>query len=326
MQELQRQLLLAQGGNQIDLLQRCCQTEEGRQWCRQRFHLYQVLEWMWQEEKGGMELLGHWDIPSELQPLLAALVPEGYSASRLGSILFPLPGRYRLDESGVSGVRKWELPPELYPVLRRRVREIRPLPPGYRLRETQQAVELLPDDSGPRIRLSQMVLEESGAEVVAYGAKDTGEMGGGAAGALLLLAGEALEKAAREHLGENTREVGETFFTPSFGLARRGIQWVCHIVSIIKYTDRGAYCPHPERLESGVARALQLAEERQIVRMAFSALGTGEGRVQPEHCARMMIGAARSHFRVQPESLLRVNFCLPGDRDFAAFEKVLAQG
>lgn len=325
LREIQRQLLMAPPGQRLDGLERCAATAEGRAWCRQRFALHEVLEWMWQEQRGSFELLEVWEPPPDQRDLIQALAPDTYSAQALAQLLFPLPGRYRLQSSGVEGPRSRSLPPELFGVLRRRVREIRPLPRGYRLKERGEALELLPGDEGPRIQLSQLPLQEVDADVLGYGAKDTGEMGGGAAGALLVAAGPELEVAAREQLAQGSRSIGEAHLTPSFGgLRKRGVQWVCHIISIQKHTDQGAWCPHPERLEKGVVRALELAEAREASTLALSALGTNEGRVKADHAATMMVRAARQYFRDHPESSLRVIFSLPNPRDFEAFEKALS--
>lgn len=325
MQELQRRLLMGEEGQRIAMLRQCCKSSDGQAWCRDRFDIYEVLEWMWKEGQGDFALLLHWRPDPALEGLYRALVPEGYQAARLARVLFPTPGRYKLDDNGITGVRNLPLPAELIPLLRRRVRDFKP-PPGYRLRETNKSLELLPsEEAAPRILLSQGLLEESGAQVVAYGAKDTGEMGGGAAGALLVAAGELLEQASRVELARCKREIGEAYLTPAFGeLLQRGTRWVCHIISIIKHTDQGAWCPHPDKLEGGVLRALTLADHRGASTIAFSALGTGEGRVAPDLCARLMIGAARRYVRERNESTLRITFCLANERDYQAFKKVLS--
>lgn len=324
MKDLQRRLLMGEQGQRIEMLRSCCQSGEGQSWCRQRFSVFEVLEWMWAENTGNYELLAHWQPAEELVVWLQSLVPEGYQPQRLAKMLFPVSGAYRLDDQGITGARSFSFPSELMPLLRRKAREM-PAPSGFRWRESKSKLELVAQEQGPRISLSSMPLEESRAEMVAYGAKDNGEMGGGASGALLVAAGPALEEASRKELARCSREVGEVYLTPAFGsLLESGVGWVCHIISILKYTDQGAWCPHPELLEVGVARALAMADEKAVHTIAFSALGTGEGRVTPDHSARMMVSAARKHLRENPESPLRVVFCLPTERDYEAFERALA--
>lgn len=324
---LQRQLLMADDGQRIDTLRKSLQTPEGREWCQKRFSVFDVLDWMWREAKGDLSLLQSFGFAEELRPLFELLVPDNYSSAALSQYLFPKPGSYRLDEKGLSGDRVLPLPSALIPLLQRRVREIKPLPSGCRLRQNGSALELIPDlTDTPRLTLSHRVLEESAAEMVAYGAKDVGEFGGGAAVALLVACGAELESACREALAKTSREVGEACITPAFGqLLSKGTRWVCHIISIKKLTSQGSYCPHPERLEAGVLRALELADQHKVHSMAFSALGTGEGRVAPEHCARLMIGGARKYFREHPGSPIRVMFCLPNPRDYECFENELAR-
>ena len=178
-------------------------------------------------------------------------------------------------------------------------------------------------DSGP-ISIRQIRLEESGAELVAYGAKDTGSMAGGAAAALLEAAGPELENDLRARLAEANREIGVTVVTPAYRLEERFIAGVVHIISVRKHAEQGTFCPEPQRLADGVMRALELASQRKASTIAFSALGTGEGRVTSEQSARLMISATRTWHRNHPDSGLRVEFCLPSEKDYAAFMNVLA--
>lgn len=304
----------------MQLLRSCCQDQDGRDWCRQRFSPFEVLDWMWKEGQGDSALLAIWPLPPTAATLMLALAPDDYKPARLAQMLFPRPGRYRLDENGVRGPTPRELPKALFSLLRRRVRELKP-PTGYRFRECDDWLDLLPQEVGPRISLSQQVLQESGAEMVAYDAKDSGHI----EGSLGLCAGPQLESAWREKLAGSSRELGQAYLTPAFGqLARSGTLWVGHIITIIRHTPEGSWCPRPELLARGVETVLRLAEHRQISRVAFCALGTGEGRVPPERCAKILIEAARKHQREFPESDMRITFCLPADRDYQAFNQVLA--
>jgi len=93
-------------------------------------------------------------------------------------------------------------------------------------------------------------------DAIGYGAKDTGEMGGGAAASVLMAAGPEIIPVVRSKLSTSSRKVGDIVVTESFKLQSLGIRWVVHIISIIKHTPQGAYCPQPERLCDGVANAL----------------------------------------------------------------------
>ena len=320
MVELQRRLLSADESQRVSLLRLCCADQDGRDWCRQRFTVFEVLAWMWLEGQGDSDLLALWPLPPSHATLILTLAPDGYKPGKLAQMLFPRAGSYRLDEKGITGPVERELPRELLPLLRCRIRELKP-PPGYRFRESDRCLELIPEEIGPRLSLSQEVLQESGAEMVVYDAKDNGEI----EGSLGLAAGPQLESAWRLQLAESTRELGQAHLTPAFGqLERRGPRWVGHIITIIQDTPQGPCCPRPEGLAEGVESILSQAEQHRVSRVAFTALGTGLGRVPPERCARILIEAVRKHQREHPESQMRVTFCLPVDRDYQAFQQVLA--
>lgn len=141
-------------------------------------------------------------------------------------------------------------------------------------------------------------------------------MGGGAAAAILAGAGERLLPALRAELATSSRQIGDAVVTEAFGLAPRGVKWIVHVISIIKNTPQGAWCPEPEKLGNGVAKALQLASARGARSIAFSMLATGEGRVRPEDAARIMIDAVRRFHR--EGGTIRVLFALPTARDYEA--------
>lgn len=320
MVEYQRRLLLAEEGQRVALLRLCCSDQDGRDWCRQRFTVFEVLHWMWVEGQGDSDLLALWPLPPSHATLILALAPDGYRPGKLAQMLFPRAGSYRLDEKGIHGPVARDIPNELHELLRRRILEIKP-PPGYRFRETERTLELIPEEIGPRLSLSQEVVQESGAEMIVYDAKDSGEI----EGSLGLAAGPELESAWRRQLAESSRELGQAHLTPAYGeLYTRGTRWVGHIITIIQDTPEGPWCPRPEQLAEGVQSILRQAEQHNVSRVAFTALGTGQGRVPPERCARLLVEAVRKHQSEHPESEMRVTFCLPVDRDFQAFQRVLA--
>ncbi|HLY74052.1 MAG TPA: macro domain-containing protein [Planctomycetota bacterium] len=172
--------------------------------------------------------------------------------------------------------------------------------------------------------LERALLEEIPADVIGYGAKDTGEMGGGAAASVLREAGPQLLPALQWELKASTRQVGEVVLTDAFSLQGRGIRWIAHIISIIKNTPEGAWCPRPERLYDGVLKALKLSAGKGARTVAFSMLGTGEGRVKPSDAAGHMIRAVRDFHRRGGE--LSVTFALPTFRDYEAARALLSGG
>ena len=162
-------------------------------------------------------------------------------------------------------------------------------------------------------------------DAIGYGAKDTGEMGGGAAASILAAAGPEVSAAAKLNLAKTSRRVGDVVITDAFNLQSLGIRWIVHIISIIKHTPQGAYCPEPERLREGVASALREVSKLGAHSVAISALGTGEGRVEPRLAARYMFGGVRAFRENQPTSDLKVTFSLPSFRDYEAFSAVMSE-
>jgi O-acetyl-ADP-ribose deacetylase (regulator of RNase III) len=176
------------------------------------------------------------------------------------------------------------------------------------------------------ITLTREPLQLLRVDAIGYGAKDTGEMGGGAAAVILAAAGEELLTELRSKLSGSVARVGDVAITRAYNLETKGIRWVLHIVSIIKYTPQGAYCPHPAALSDGVERALTLAHAAGARIVAFSALGTGEGRVRPELAARRMLDGVRRFARTPSvRSEISVTFSLPTHRYYEAFEAALGE-
>jgi O-acetyl-ADP-ribose deacetylase (regulator of RNase III) len=171
-----------------------------------------------------------------------------------------------------------------------------------------------------RIELTRDRLEHAMTDVICYGAKDTGEMGGGAAMAVLQSCGPEVLEAAREALVRTTRQVGEVVFTPAFG--HECTVYVGHVISIKTGTSQGDWCPAPGRLDDGVYQALKTLPTGAKT-VAFSCLATGEGRAEPKEVARMMLGATKRFFRDFPDSDIQVLFSLPDHIDHQAFQNAL---
>jgi O-acetyl-ADP-ribose deacetylase (regulator of RNase III) len=173
--------------------------------------------------------------------------------------------------------------------------------------------------------LTRDPLQTLKVDAIGYGAKDTGEMGGGAASSILLGAGPELIAAAKQALAKSSRRVGEVVVTDSFNLRPFGIRWIVHIISIIKHTPQGAFCPEPERICDGITSALFEVSKLGARSIAISALGTGEGRVEPRLAARYMFTGVRAFRENEPNSKLALTFSLPSFRDYEAFSQVLSE-
>ncbi|PWU08550.1 MAG: hypothetical protein C5B50_29330 [Verrucomicrobia bacterium] len=175
----------------------------------------------------------------------------------------------------------------------------------------------------PLVTLTREPLQMLKVDAIGYGAKATGEMGGGAAAAVLTAAGPEILNALRSKLVGLPLRVGEVVVTPAFNLEAVGVRLVLHIISIIKNTPQGAYCPQPDRLRDGVCTALKLAAQAGTRSVAISALGTGEGRVEPRIAARYMLDGVRAYQQTGPRAELAVSFSLPSYRDYEAFAAVI---
>lgn len=173
------------------------------------------------------------------------------------------------------------------------------------------------------ITLTREPLQHLKVDAIAYGAKDTGEMGGGAAAAVLTAAGPELLTELQAKLATSQRQVGDVLLTDSFQLRSTGIRWVVHLISIIKYTPQGAYCPQPERLREGVCAALAAVSQLGAQSIAFSALGTGEGRVTPSAAAKYMLDGVIAFQQSRCAVELAITFSLPTFRDYEAFRNEL---
>jgi O-acetyl-ADP-ribose deacetylase (regulator of RNase III) len=177
----------------------------------------------------------------------------------------------------------------------------------------------------PIVTLTRDPIQMLSVEAISYGAKDTGEMGGGAAAAILAGAGPELLPTLKSKLATSGRAVGDIVVTESFKLQTLGIRWIVHLISIIKHTPQGAYCPQPERLTNGVIAALHAVSKLGARSIAFSALATGEGRVDPRDAARYMFDGVRAFRAAEPHSSLAVTFSLPSYRDYEAFVSCISR-
>jgi O-acetyl-ADP-ribose deacetylase (regulator of RNase III) len=172
------------------------------------------------------------------------------------------------------------------------------------------------------ITLSRNPVQVAKTEIIAYGAKDTGDMGGHTAREILAAAGVPLIEALNLELSKSGRQVGDVAVTESFGLKSRGIKWIFHVISIIRSTPRGTCCPEPARLTVAVSAALDRAKSLGARSITLSAIGSGEGQVAPAENARLVMGAARDFLAKNRDYLLDIEFALPDYRDYEAFEKL----
>jgi O-acetyl-ADP-ribose deacetylase (regulator of RNase III) len=101
------------------------------------------------------------------------------------------------------------------------------------------------------------------------------------------------------------------------------VKWIVHILSIIKHTPEGAWCPKPEKLRDGVRKGLELAAAKGATSIALSMLGTGEGRVTYADAARLMVAGVKD-FRRGFTGEMEIVFSLTNARGYDAVRDHLA--
>lgn len=79
-----------------------------------------------------------------------------------------------------------------------------------------------------------------------------------------------------------------------------------------------------EKLRAATIAALERAEELAVGSVGLPAVATGPFGFTEERCARVML-AATLEYRSRARSLQRAVFCLFGQREYTAFERVLGE-
>ncbi len=146
---------------------------------------------------------------------------------------------------------------------------------------------------GVRVAFETGDLAQVETDAVVNAATTGMSMRAGVGDALRRRGGDALEAEAMAH-GE--RALGDCVLTGGGSLPVRG---VLHAVAAWNQVSCIARATH---------RALLLAEEQGFRRLAFPALGTGQGRVALEACTDAMVGALRLHLLMGGSQLEEVRF------------------
>jgi O-acetyl-ADP-ribose deacetylase len=148
-------------------------------------------------------------------------------------------------------------------------------------------------------------------DAVANAANNHLWMGAGVAGALKRAGGAEIE---REAVAKGPIPVGEAVAT---GAGRLPSTWVIHGAVMGQDLRTNA-----ELVERTTTSVLRVADEVGAESLALPAFGTGVGGFPLEECARLMVGAVRSH---EPRTLSRVVFAVFGEEARQAFEGALAK-
>jgi O-acetyl-ADP-ribose deacetylase len=148
-------------------------------------------------------------------------------------------------------------------------------------------------------------------DAVANAANNHLWMGAGVAGALKRAGGDGIE---REAVSKGPIAVGEAVAT---GAGRLPATWVIHGAVMGQDLRTSA-----QLVEQTTLSVLRVADGLGAESLALPAFGTGVGGFPLGDCARLMVGAVRSH---EPRTLRRVVFAVFGDESRRAFEGALAK-
>jgi O-acetyl-ADP-ribose deacetylase len=162
-----------------------------------------------------------------------------------------------------------------------------------------------------RIEITDGDISAQDVDAVVNAANDHFWMGIGVAGALKARGGSEIE---REAMALGPVEPGECVVTPGGRLPAR---YVIH--AAVMGQDLATSGPIIER---ATRNALAVAEGRQLTSIALPAFGTGVGGFPVADCARIMIGAVRTH---DARAVRLVRFVLFGQAAYRTFASVAGE-
>ncbi|HET8568562.1 MAG TPA: macro domain-containing protein [Candidatus Limnocylindria bacterium] len=160
----------------------------------------------------------------------------------------------------------------------------------------------------PRVRVARQDIATLAVDAVVNAANDHLWMGAGVAGALKRAGGDEIE---REAMAKGPIAVGDAVATSAGRLPARH---VIHAAVMGQDLRTSA-----EAIEGATRSALRVADELGARTVALPAFGTGVGGFPLDECARIMVGAVRSH----AGGVQEVVFALRGDDAVRAFEEAL---
>lgn len=148
------------------------------------------------------------------------------------------------------------------------------------------------------------------ADAIVNSANNDLVMGGGVSGAIRRVAGQAVQDECHK-IG--TVPLGTAVVT-SGGLLKA--QWIIHAA----VNPLGMWAD-AKSVRNATRAVLKRADEKQIKRLAFPALGTGAGALAVERCADILIEEVMKHCEADRTSLEEVMFVLYDEKPFAIFEE-----
>src|SRR5882672_8461394 len=148
------------------------------------------------------------------------------------------------------------------------------------------------------------------ADAIVNSANNDLVMGGGVSGAIRRVAGQAVQDECHK-IG--TVPLGTAVVTTG-GLLKA--QWIIHAA----VNPLGMWAD-AKSVRNATKAVLKRADEKQIKRLAFPALGTGAGALAVERCADILIEEVMKHCETDQTPLEEVMFVLYDEKPFAIFEE-----
>jgi O-acetyl-ADP-ribose deacetylase (regulator of RNase III) len=164
-------------------------------------------------------------------------------------------------------------------------------------------------------------LIEQPVEAIVIAANQRGVIGTGAAGAVRVAGGPAIEREAME---QAPLALGGAVATTSGKLAERGISLIVHAV----VTERLAEASTLDLVRRAMVAALALAEERRVRSLAVPAVGSGSGpqQLRTDAVVEAVVDETIAHLRRTQTRLDRVVFVARDEDDVAAFAEAITRG
>lgn len=148
------------------------------------------------------------------------------------------------------------------------------------------------------------------ADAIVNSANNDLVMGGGVSGAIRRVAGQGVQDECHK-IG--TVPLGTAVVT-SGGLLKA--QWIIHAA----VNPLGMWAD-AKSVRNATKAVLKRADEKQVKRLAFPALGTGAGALAVERCADILIEEVMKHCEADQTPLEEVMFVLYDEKPFAIFEE-----
>ncbi len=160
-----------------------------------------------------------------------------------------------------------------------------------------------------QLRMVKGDITQADAEAIVNSANNDLVLGGGVSGAIRRVAGPAVQDECH---AIGTIPLGTAVVT---GAGQLKARWIIHAA----VNPLGLWAD-PKSVRNATRAALKKAEEKQVKRLAFPAIGTGAGALPVERCADILIDEVLRHCAGET-ALEEVMFVLYDEKPFAIFEE-----